>query len=62
MIKGLLRVDGETYTIIRSTGLHYAPLAAEWESISDTHKTFKDGNRVYFCEKLEDAVIIEPKE
>lgn len=60
-MNGFLRANGDVFLIVRAVGLQYESLAAEWESISPTHKAFRDDYKVYFCEIIEDATLIEDK-
>lgn len=61
MMNGFLRANGDVFLIIRAVGLQYESLAGEWEAIAPNHKAFRDDYKIYFCETIEDAVLIENK-
>lgn len=59
MIEQLIRVNDDLFLIKRTTGEYYEKFASLWNEMSVEHKTFKKDGRMYFCERIEEAQIIE---
>jgi hypothetical protein len=59
MIEQLIRVNDDLFLIKRTTGEYYEKFASLWNEMSAEHKTFKKDGRMYFCERIEEAQIIE---
>jgi hypothetical protein len=55
----LIKVNEDLFLVKRTTGSHYEQFASLWNELSPNHKTFKKDNRMYFCELIEEATIIE---
>jgi hypothetical protein len=55
----LIRVNDELFLIKRTTNEYYGQFANLWNEMSIKHKTFKKDGRMYFCELIEEAQIIE---
>jgi hypothetical protein len=37
----------------------YEILGPEWNKISSLYRTFKQGGRLFFCELIEEAIVID---
>jgi hypothetical protein len=55
----MIKVNDELFLIKRATNELYERFASLWNEISINHKTFKKDSRMYFCERIEEAQIIE---
>jgi hypothetical protein len=55
----MIKVNDELFLIKRTTNELYERFASLWNKISINHKTFKKDGRMYFCELIEEAQIIE---
>jgi len=54
-----IRLQDELFLIKRTAGETYARFAHLWNEMSPNHKTFKKENRMYFCELIEEAQVVE---
>jgi hypothetical protein len=59
MINQLIKVNDDLFLIKRITSEYYEQFASLWNEMSIKHKTFKKDGRMYFCECIEEAQIIE---
>ena len=59
MITGIIKVNDELFTVKRTTNLNYESLAPEWRSISPNHRMFKQNDRLFFCELIEEIEFAE---
>ena len=55
----MIKVNDDLFLIKRATNELYERFASLWNEISINHKTFKKDGRMYFCERIEEAQIIE---
>lgn len=55
----IIKINGDLYIVRRNMNVEYEPLGPEWNKISPLHKTFKQNDRLFFCELIEEAEIIE---
>jgi hypothetical protein len=55
----IIKVNNELFLIKRATNELYERFASLWNEMSIYHKTFKKDGRMYFCERIEEAQIIE---
>jgi hypothetical protein len=55
----MIKVNDELFLIKRITNELYERFASLWNEISIDHKTFKKEGRMYFCERIEEAQVIE---
>ncbi len=55
----IIRVNEELFLIKRITSEWYEQFASLWNEMSIEHKTFKKDGQMYFCERIEEAQIIE---
>ena len=55
----MIKVNDDLFLIKRTTNDLYERFASLWNEISINHKTFKKDGRMYFCELIEEAQIIE---
>jgi hypothetical protein len=55
----MIKVNDELFLIKRATNELYERFASLWNEMSVNHKTFKKEGRMYFCERIEEAQIIE---
>jgi hypothetical protein len=55
----IIKVNDELFLIKRITNEIYERFASLWNETSIDHKTFKKDGRMYFCERIEEAQIIE---
>ena len=58
MILNWIRVNEDLLIIKRVMAAEYESLAPEWNKISLLHKTFKREDKLYFCELVEEAEIV----
>lgn len=56
---GIINVGTERYQVKRTSGMSLSPMVSEWNSISPAYLTLSDGNQLYFCELIEDAIVVE---
>lgn len=59
MMESIIKVNDDLFLIKRTTNEWYEQFASLWNEISVEHKTFKKDGRMYFCERIEEAQIIE---
>jgi hypothetical protein len=59
MIEQIIKVNDELFLIKRTTNEMYESAASTWNEMSINHKTFKKEGRMYFCELIEEAQIVE---
>jgi len=59
MMQQMIKVNDELFLIKRITNELYERFASLWNEISIDHKTFKKEGRMYFCERIEEAQVIE---
>jgi hypothetical protein len=55
----IIKVNDDLFLIKRITSEYYEQFASLWNEMSIEHKTFKKDGRMYFCERIEEAQIIE---
>jgi hypothetical protein len=55
----MIKVNDDLFLIKRTTNELYERFASLWNETSINHKTFKKDGRMYFCELIEEAQIIE---
>lgn len=55
----IIKVNEDLFIIKRITSEYYEQFATIWNEMSEEHKTFKKDGRMYFCERIEEAQIIE---
>ena len=55
----IIKVNDDLFLIKRITNELYERFASLWNEMSINHKTFKKDGRMYFCELIEEAQIIE---
>ena len=55
----IIRINGDLLIVRRNMSAEYESLGPEWNKISPLHKTFKQNDRLFFCELIEEAEIIE---
>lgn len=55
----IIRINGDLYIVRRNMSAEYESLGPEWNQISPLHKTFKQNDRLFFCELIEEAEIVE---
>jgi len=59
MINQIIKANDDLFLIRRITNEYYERFASLWNETSINHKTFKKDGRMYFCELIEEAQIIE---
>lgn len=59
MVFNWIRVNDDLLIVKRVMNTSYESLAPEWNKISPLHRTFKREDKLYFCEIVEDAQVIE---
>ena len=55
----VIKINGDLFFIKRAMSDRYEKLASEWNNLSPKHKTFKQNNKLFFCELIEELTIIE---
>jgi hypothetical protein len=55
----LIRVNDDLLIVKRIMDEAYIELSNDWKQISPLNRTFKKDNKVFFCELIEEAEIIE---
>jgi hypothetical protein len=55
----IIKINDELLMVRRTMSAEYEVLGPEWNKISPLHKTFKQGDRLFFCEIIEEAEIVE---
>lgn len=58
---GMLKIGDELYLVRYNMNESYEQAGLSWNEMNSLHKTFKKDGRVYFCEKIEEAIIINDK-
>lgn len=58
---GMLKIGDELYLVRHNMNESYEAAGSSWNEIDSLHKTFKRDGRVYFCELVEEAIIINDK-
>lgn len=58
MILNWIRVNEDLLIVKRVMATEYESLAPEWNKISPLHRTFKREDKLYFCELVEEAEIV----
>jgi hypothetical protein len=56
---GMLKIGDELYLVRHNMNESYEALGSGWNEIDPLNKTFKRDGRVYFCEKVEEAIVDE---
>jgi hypothetical protein len=59
MILNWIRVNEDLLMVKRVMAAEYESLAPEWNKISLLHRTFKKEDKLFFCELVEEAEIID---
>lgn len=57
--KGMIKVNDDLLLIKHTMNVGYESLAPEWNKISPLYRTFKREDKLFFCEIIEDAIVIE---
>jgi len=55
----IIKINDELFMVRRNMSAEYEALGPEWNKISPLHKTFKQNDRLFFCELIEEAEIVE---
>jgi hypothetical protein len=59
MILNWIRVNEDLLMVKRVMAVEYESLAPEWNKISPLHRTFKREDKLFFCELVEEAEIVD---
>ena len=55
----IIKINDELFIVRRNMSADYEPLGPELNKISPLYRTFKQGDRLFFCELVEEAEIVE---
>lgn len=58
----IINVNGELFLIKLSVKDEHEQLAFEWNKIGPERRSFKRDGRLYLCEVIEEATIVEEEE
>lgn len=58
MVFNWIRVNDDLLIVKRVMAAGYESLAPEWNKISPLHRTFKREDKLFFCELVEEAEIV----
>jgi hypothetical protein len=57
----IIRINDDLLTVKYTVSVSYESSAKEWNALSESNRSFKQGNLMYFCELIEEANVIEEK-
>jgi hypothetical protein len=61
-VNNIIRVGEELFLVKYNLRDEYGDLALEWNKIGSERRSFKKDGRLYLCEVIEEATIIEDEE
>jgi hypothetical protein len=61
-VNNIIRVGEELFLVKYNLRDEYGDLALEWNKIGPERRSFKKDGRLYLCEVIEEATIIEDEE
>jgi hypothetical protein len=61
-VNNIIRVGEELFLVKHNIRDEYNELALEWNKIGPEKRSFKRDGRLYLCEVIEEATIIEDEE
>ncbi len=54
----IIKINDELFIVRRTMSAEYEILGPEWNKISPLHRTFKQNDRLFLCELIEDVEVI----
>ena len=54
----IIKINDDLLIVRHTMNAEYEILGPEWNKISSLYRTFKQGGRLFFCELIEEAIII----